>query len=128
MLIGYIKRYVRKCKECNRTKTLSKFANAGTVKGVKYKRYICRKCYTILKGKARNKKRDWLIEYKSTLLCERCGYDKNPRALHFHHKNNVDKMCNVGDMVGRGYSISSIKKEISKCIVLCANCHHEKHW
>jgi hypothetical protein len=128
MLIAYIKKYVRKCKRCKRTKTLSKFANAGTIKGVKYKRRLCKKCYTISKSKARQKKRDWYVEYKSTLLCENCGYDKNPRVLHFHHKNKKDKMHNVSDMIGNGYSIDSVKKEINKCIVLCSNCHQENHW
>ena len=128
MFIGYIKKYVRKCKDCKRTKTLSKFANAGKKKGIEYKRHLCKKCYMKYVGKARQKKRDWLIEYKSTLLCENCSYDKNPRVLHFHHKDKNNKRCNVGDMVGSGYSIESIKKEINKCIVLCSNCHQENHW
>jgi len=123
----YIIKYIRKCKRCKRNKLLYKFANAGTVKGKNYKRYYCKKCYSVVKGQARKRKSDWLIEYKSTLQCSKCGYDKNPRVLHFHHISNKNKVYNVSDMVGKGCSITNIKKEIRKCIVLCANCHQEKH-
>ena len=46
---------------------------------------------------------------------------------HRYIRDNKDKIYNVSDMIGRGYSITNIKKEIRKCIVLCANCHQEKH-
>ena len=32
-------------------------------------------------------------------------------------------MFNIGDAVRDGISLDRIKKEIEKCIVLCANCH-----
>jgi len=123
----YIIKYIRKCKRCNSNKLLYKFANAGTVNGKNYKRYYCKKCYSVIKALARKRKSDWMIEYKSTLQCSECGYDKNPRVLHFHHISNKDKVYNVSDMVCNGYSVANIKREIRKCIVLCANCHHEKH-
>ena len=123
----YIIKYIRKCRRCKRNKLLYKFANAGTVKGKNYKRHHCKKCYSAIKGQARKRKSDWLIEYKSTLQCSKCDYDRNPRALHFHHVSNKNKAYNVSDMVGKGCSIANIKKEIRKCIVLCANCHQEKH-
>ena len=81
-------KYIRKCKRCKRNKLLYKFANAGTIKGKNYKRYYCKKWYSAVKGQARKRKSDWLIEYKSTLQCSQCSYDKNPRALHFHHTSN----------------------------------------
>jgi hypothetical protein len=37
-------------------------------------------------------------------------------------------MFNVADAVRNGISLDTIKKEISKCIVLCANCHAIRHY
>jgi hypothetical protein len=123
----YIRKYIRKCKHCKCIKLLYKFANAGVMKGKHYKRYECKKCYNKIKKQDTQIKRNWMIEYKSTLQCFICGYHENQTALHFHHISKKDKKHNVSDMVGRGYSITNIKKEIRKCIVLCANCHYEYH-
>ncbi len=35
---------------------------------------------------------------------------------------------NIGDAGRRKLSLDRVKKEIAKCIVLCANCHFIRHW
>ena len=57
--------------------------------------------------------------------CQRCGYDKCIAALSFHHKDPQLKEYNFGDST---MSIETYKKELDKCILLCANCHMEEHW
>ena len=64
---------------------------------------------------------------KSQLFCVDCG-ERHPAALQFHHPNPEDKMFNVADAVRNGISLDRIKKEIEKCIVLCANCHAIRHY
>ncbi len=64
---------------------------------------------------------------KSQLRCADCG-ERHPAALQFHHLNSEDKMFNIADAVRNGVSLDRIKKEISKCIVLCANCHAIRHY
>jgi hypothetical protein len=63
------------------------------------------------------------IEYKGG-QCERCGYNKCVGALEFHHQDPTLKSFGLGD---KGYTRSwvSIKEELDKCILLCANCHRE---
>ena len=79
-------------------------------------------------GSCRVSKRRWKskIELVEKLggKCNKCGYDKHPGALHFHHKNPSTK----------NFAINSNKlltkerhKEIKKCILLCANCHSIEH-
>lgn len=79
-------------------------------------------------GSCRVSKRRWKskIELVEKLggKCSKCGYDKHPSALHFHHKNPSTK----------NFAINSNKlltkerhKEIKKCILLCANCHSIEH-
>jgi hypothetical protein len=66
-------------------------------------------------------------KYKDTLSCEACGESDND-VLHFHHPDPSAKEGNVSNMVRNGQSMESIKSEISKCMVVCANCHAKIHW
>jgi hypothetical protein len=77
----------------------------------------------------KRKVRKWYEGYKTTLKCARCGLSgaEQPERLHFHHRNGSDKEDNVGRMIGRGYSIEHIKREIAKCEVLCDGCHAKEH-
>ena len=68
-----------------------------------------------------------LIEYKGG-ECEICGYDKKmPSVYDFHHIDPEQKDFNIG-FKGRTYSIARMKKEVDKCLLLCANCHREIHF
>lgn len=53
--------------------------------------------------------------------CSRCGYG-NPWSLHFHHPKQKD--FEIGSASS---SWQTIKEEISRCTLLCANCHGEEH-
>jgi hypothetical protein len=58
--------------------------------------------------------------------CIRCGYNKYPEVLEFHHKDPLKKDFNIS-MKGHCRSWGRVKEEIKKCILLCANCHRELH-
>jgi hypothetical protein len=64
---------------------------------------------------------------KNQLCCIDCG-QRHPATLHFHHLNSGDKDFDISYAVNSGVSIDRIKKEIEKCIVLCANCHAIRHY
>ena len=76
-------------------------------------------------------KRTAIYEYiqniKSQLRCADCG-EQHPATLQFHHLNAKDKAFTIGDALTRGFSLDRIKKEIEKCIILCANCHTIRHY
>ncbi|MCX6764494.1 MAG: hypothetical protein NTU58_02180 [Candidatus Nealsonbacteria bacterium] len=76
-------------------------------------------------AKRRRKIRQMSIEYKGG-KCIVCGYNQCIQALEFHHLNNSEKDFSISD---KGYTRSweKVKKEIDKCILLCANCHRELH-
>ena len=72
--------------------------------------------------------RVWIKQYKSKLHCIECG-ESHPACLQFHHINKEEKSFTIGQIVGRTHtSIKSLEKEISKCEVLCGNCHAIRHW
>jgi DNA-binding transcriptional ArsR family regulator len=57
--------------------------------------------------------------------CSRCGYQKCMRALEFHHSDPSEKEAVFNQY--RDSSLLKIQKEISKCILVCSNCHAEIH-
>lgn len=57
--------------------------------------------------------------------CIICLYDKCEQALEFHHKDPNSKEFSISGSHSRSWD--SIKKELEKCNLLCANCHREIH-
>lgn len=70
---------------------------------------------------------EYIQGLKNQLHCVDCG-ERHPATLQFHHLNSEDKTFAIGKAVYRGFSLDRIKKEIQKCIVLCANCHAIRHY
>jgi len=77
--------------------------------------------------RTRDKNRLWFNEYKKTLKCEVCGYDKCPESLDFHHEDSDKKEFSIGQSLTK-YGREIILFEIKKCKVFCANCHREFHF
>ena len=71
----------------------------------------------------RKRKKIELVEYKGG-CCEKCGYNKSIGALQFHHLDPKEKDFAIS---ARSYSLERLKKEVDKCIMVCANCHIETH-
>lgn len=73
-------------------------------------------------------KRQLIIDKKKG-GCERCGFQaEDPCQLDLDHINPLDKRVtqsgkrmNPSGMMG--YSVEIIKEELSRCRVLCKNCH-----
>jgi len=62
------------------------------------------------------------LRYKRLCGCKECG-NKNPFVLQFDHKDNSGKISSVAALIADRNSIESVKTEIRKCEILCANCH-----
>ena len=58
--------------------------------------------------------------------CQICGYDKCLNSLTFHHVNGK-KEYSPSYVIMR-WSWERAKKELDKCILVCANCHGEIHY
>jgi len=59
--------------------------------------------------------------------CKVCKYDRNLSALEFHHRdpNGKDSQLDMRTLSNR--SMEYILEEVSKCDLLCSNCHREYH-
>jgi len=73
----------------------------------------------------RKKLRQMAVEYKGG-QCNFCGYSKCPDALDFHHCDPKQKDFGLSAR-GLTRSWERIKKELDKCVLVCANCHREVH-
>lgn len=73
----------------------------------------------------RNRQRAEFQEIKKTLKCKICPEDDSC-CLEFHHLDPTKKELNVATAAGR-WSTKRLLEEISKCIVLCSNCHKKVH-
>jgi len=71
-------------------------------------------------------RRKWLVDYKKTLECIRCG-ENHPATLTFHHKNRSEKSFEIGNALKLGVGLKRLLAEIEKCDVICANCHAKEH-
>jgi 5-methylcytosine-specific restriction endonuclease McrA len=59
--------------------------------------------------------------------CADCGYVKTTSALCFHHPEPKEKMFNISGIRLTQVSRKELEAEVDKCIVLCLNCHAERH-
>ena len=102
----------------------------GEVKAAKHKngnaasRFRCMKCSAEATQKIVEAKRDRAYnEFGSK--CTVCGYDKCREALEWHHIDPSTKDITPAKVFSRSYD--RILEELSKCVLLCANCHREEH-
>ena len=91
---------------------------------VKRRTYRDRAAYLIRAvAKRRRKLKEMAVAMKGG-KCEVCGYHRTVWALDFHHRDPATKSFALSH---KGYTRSwdVVRKEIEKCILVCANCHRE---
>ena len=71
--------------------------------------------------------RQWLIEFKKTASCVRCGFS-HPAAIQFHHWDAATKKFDISSAPTLEKSIPQVLEEMKKCEVICANCHLIHHY
>jgi len=64
-----------------------------------------------------------VLQVLANAACADCG-EQNPLVLQFDHIE--DKLDHVSWLVGSGCSPLRLQRELSKCIVRCANCHRRR--
>lgn len=111
------------CKKCRAEKPLKHFYSNGLKRsGGKKHKPNCKVCEQKIRIKKHWKKIEIIL---GSVCCSKCGYDKNLSALEFHHIDSDSKIFEPSD--SKSFSIEKLRKEMSKCVLLCANCHREEH-
>ena len=56
--------------------------------------------------------------------CRLCGYSRCIDSMHFHHADPTLKEFTIST---KSWSWERLVQELSKCVLVCANCHGEIH-
>ena len=129
---------IKLCGRCKEEKPIEQFAWKDKARGTY--QYQCRACQKIYRTEHYNKNKDKIYgqiksrqreianrvwAYKQSHPCVDCG-ESDPIVLEFDHLR--DKEFNIGHAGMYGYSWERIINEISKCEVVCRNCHVRRTW
>lgn len=130
---------MKRCNKCGLKKALDQFNKKSSRKDGRQAK--CRECSNKYcrshyrdntdAEKARIKSRrqeikDRFEEFKSGQCCVVCG-ESEICCLDFHHLDPDQKDVDIAIAVNWGYGWERIQEEVSKCVVLCANCHRKVH-
>lgn len=131
---------MKTCQSCGIEKSLECFAFRSVEKKI-YQSYCkeCRKSIdkkvwhnkttdqkqekTTQVQKRRLESRLHIWEFLSSHPCVECG-ETDPVVLQFDHQHHKEFDISYG--VSKGYGLETIKLEIAKCQIRCANCHMRK--
>lgn len=78
------------------------------------------------KEAGKRRKRLLVEQEKARRGCLRCG-ERDGACLDYHHRDPADKTAEIGRLIQRDAADATIRAELAKCTVLCANCHRQLH-
>jgi|TARA_R110002167_G_scaffold23983_2_gene84987 hypothetical protein len=87
----------------------------------------CKSCISKETAEQKRKIYKWVDNHKASMGCDHCG-ETDKRCLQLHHKDSSTKKHSVATLIGKGYIFKTVKIEVEKCEVLCANCHSIHHY
>ena len=126
------------CRQCNIEKSPSEFASRGNGK----LHTICKRCkqeynkalYGGDKGllhrknvarcnRARALRHLKAVDAAKSVPCADCNIAYPPYVMDFDHRPGSSKSFTIGANTFGGVSMARLEAEMSKCDVVCANCH-----
>jgi hypothetical protein len=85
-------------------------------------RWRCKRCVGEAVTRRKQKVRQLLVE-EAGGCCAVCGYDLCIINLHFHHVDPTTKSFVLSSSTTK--SLAAYREELTKCVLVCANCHGE---
>ena len=69
------------------------------------------------------------LEFFGGAKCSLCGFTSDcPAQFDFHHKDKSKKLFSISAKISAGAVFSDLTSELSKCMLLCRNCHSLLHY
>lgn len=110
---------MKTCNICKQSKPESEFYKNGNRKHCR-----CKDCHKEIMKTSYEEKINKVNKLKEEIGCLKCR-ETRYYILEFHHNDPNEKDYSISNRVRA--SFETIQKEISKCSVLCCNCHREFH-
>jgi len=125
-----------KCTDCKQEKDLSEFQKKPNNKHYNQckdcRRALVRKHYALNKDKYRanvkafrQRFRDFLVGLKNQ-PCVDCKIKYDPWIMQFDHIDSTTKTMDISDIMCKVGSRKLLLEEVSKCELVCANCHADR--
>jgi hypothetical protein len=108
------------CKECYITKRRKTWRDHYHKYGSNYRKRAIERTRDV-----RNELRQRMLEYLHDKACAICGVN-DVRVLEFDHIDPTKKSFGIAKALTYTFSWERILNEVSKCQILCANCHKIK--
>jgi hypothetical protein len=110
--------YYEKCKECYKSRGRSYYAQNREKQA---------KLALVRKQKYKAERRNFIQELKKDKPCADCRKIYPPWVMDFDHLEGVIKIGSISQLaVTNTSNFETIKKEITKCELVCANCHRQR--
>lgn len=113
---------MKKCSKCESPLSGNQYYCSSCKKEIAHLKYLenpQKYKDAVSKSKFRNKEK--VFKYLSENPCKDCG-EKDPVVLQFDHIKDK-KLFTINKAIRYSYNWNLIQEEISKCEVVCANCH-----
>ena len=78
-------------------------------------------------AKTKRRMRAEFAVFKASLSCTKCG-ENHPATLDFHHHTPHPDNIKINELVRDGRIAFAIEEIMTKCVVLCSNCHRKHHY
>ena len=127
---------IKKCTKCKNEQPITSFYKGNDRDGL---RFWCKDCHNAdVKQRAptyyskhhskRKRKENWdkVFALFGGRKCCDCGIESEGPIFDLHHIDATSKYFTPSTRMH--YNWDSIKHEVEKCILLCANCHRIRHW
>ena len=111
----------KECIKCHEDLPLNRFRLRSRKSGLRNDCIGCFSAYICLRYVARKAA---VIEFLGG-RCSECKRIYRPSSYHFHHKDPSEKEFSWDRL--RRRSAKEVYKEIKKCVLICGNCHADKH-
>lgn len=85
----------------------------------------CKKCFNKYCSNRWKERKRKIVEEKGS-ICADCKCQYHYSVYEFHHLDPSQKEFSWSK--AKTLTEEKMKKELDKCIMLCANCHRLRHW
>lgn len=76
-----------------------------------------------LEKRKRNEEIKGFLDNEKSKPCSDCKISYHPFVMDYDHVDPKKKKMMISQAVRRGATLESVKRELEKCELVCANCH-----